>query len=108
MPIHTDRELILAEIERLIQSNAYTHPEQDPSYGSNSIDQEGLAIHHILTHMKDFAIALPAAEEVDYWAVYIPGYDPSLFCIEGAARACAAGLSGKVHRVVIRRLEDKA
>ena len=103
----TDRELILKRIAYQIEE-ADKLVRNDPHccmIASEYAKGEILG----LTSLREFIEAtLPTAEEVDYWAVYIPGYDPSLFCIEGAARACAAGLSGKVHRVVIRRLEDKA
>jgi hypothetical protein len=92
----SDREKILAEIERRIEdSNNIGFVEGECGYRTG------------LRDIRDFIAKLPAAEESQYWAVYIPGYDPSLFCIEGAARACAVGLSGEVHRVSICRLEDK-
>jgi hypothetical protein len=58
----SDREKILAEIERLIEQNAANHPTTSPEYGSNKIEIEGVAIWQVLNYLQDFIAALPAAE----------------------------------------------
>jgi hypothetical protein len=89
----TDREKILELITKTM--NEYDYREPSEEYASHEMLL-------LISRIKE----LPSAEESQYWAVYIPGYDPSLFCIEGAARACAVGLSGEVHRVSIRKIGE--
>jgi hypothetical protein len=89
----SDREKILELITKTM--NEYDYREPSEEYAS----------HEMLLLISRIS-KLPAAEEVERWAVYIPGYDPSLFRDEDIARKCADALFGEVYRVAIRKIGE--
>jgi hypothetical protein len=101
----TDREKILAEIERM-RADADGRYARADRLNDDCGRCDSVGRDTACGQIKSFITALPAAEEVEYWAVYIPGYDPSLFRDEDIARKCADALFGEVYRVAIRKIGE--
>jgi hypothetical protein len=88
------REKILELITKTM--NEYDYREPSEEYASHEMLL-------LISRIKE----LPAAEEVERWAIVSEGLEFAIFDSKEDSRVCAAGLSGEVHRVAIRRLEDK-
>ena len=88
-----DKEKVIAEINREIVELRSLRK----SWASDEAD--GLA------NIKSLVEAIPAVQEMEYYAVYKQGYAPSLFDGEPRANSVAECVDGKVHRVLIRRAE---
>jgi hypothetical protein len=97
-----DRELILKRI-------AYQIAEADKAKNIASVYARGEILG--LTSLREFIEAsIPAAEEVERWAIVSDGLEFAIFESKENAEGykLAWGMDGVIYPVAIRRLEDKA